>query len=72
MVSTLSHISRGDLVNELQRANKPILVDALSPDHFAKAHLPGAVNLPVGAENRANKVLSDKFAPIVVYCKSSS
>jgi rhodanese-related sulfurtransferase len=39
---------------------------------FRKAHIPGAINLPVDqVRQRAQQVLPDKGAEIVVYCGSS-
>ena len=45
-----------------------MLVDALSQEHYANSHLPGAINLPYEFVDEAEKVLPDKRAEIVVYC----
>ncbi|HWC17545.1 MAG TPA: rhodanese-like domain-containing protein [Terriglobales bacterium] len=45
------------------------IVDARSPEDFAKSHLPGAVNIPAGrAAELAPQLLPDKNALIVTYC----
>ena len=63
-------ISREALVDAL-RARRVTLVDVLSPDSFASAHLPGAINLPVAEiGRRAADVLPDRHAAIVTYCGS--
>lgn len=45
-------------------------VDVLPEDHFARAHLPGALNLPVyGVDflDKATEAIPDKARPVVVY-----
>ena len=69
MTTTTHSISRDELAELLKGPDKPIVVDTLPAEHFQKAHIPTAVNLPVGAEGRAPKLLPDKNAKIVVYCK---
>ena len=45
------------------------LVDVLSPESFALAHIPGAINLPVAdIARRAANLLPDRHAAIVTYC----
>lgn len=61
-------ISREELAKAL-RARRVTLVDVLSPESFASAHLPGAINLPVAEiGRRAGEVLPDRDEPIVAYC----
>jgi len=63
-------ITRSDLIQAL-RVGRVTLVDVLSPESFATAHLPGAINLPVAdIPRRAPEVLPDRNAPIVTYCGS--
>jgi rhodanese-related sulfurtransferase len=51
------------------RAQRVTLVDVLSPESFAAAHLPGAINLPVAEIwQRAGDVIPDRDAAIVAYC----
>ena len=66
--STVPTISRSALEAAL-RGRRVTLVDVLSPESFAVAHLPGAINLPVAEiRGRAAGVLPDRRAPIVTYC----
>ena len=45
------------------------IVEALPPEYFNEAHLPGAINLPhTEVRERAHALLPDKDAAIVVYC----
>jgi len=61
-------ISRDELIAALRRRDI-VLVDVLSPESFAAAHIPGAINLPVvHVARRAREVVPDLRAPIVVYC----
>jgi len=65
---TVRTISRAELAAALGR-RQIILIDVLSPESYAKAHLPDSINLPVadiGA--RAAAVLPDRRASIVTYC----
>ena len=52
----------------MDRGDRFVLVDALSQEHYASSHLPGAVNLPYEFVDEAEEVLPDKSAEIVVYC----
>jgi len=51
----------------------PVLLEALDEAYYRKAHLPGAIALPLGQLDCVAKArLSDKAAPLVVYCASST
>ena len=66
--SAVLTISRGELEAAI-RARRVTLVDVLSPESFAIAHLPGAINLPVAEIlRRAGDVLPNRRTPIVAYC----
>jgi rhodanese-related sulfurtransferase len=63
-----STITRDELIGAL-RARRIVLVDVLSPESFAAAHIPGAINLPVAdIARRAPEVLPDRDAHVVTYC----
>ncbi len=61
-------ITREELRAKIDCGDGFVLVDALSVEHYASSHLPGAVNLPHEFVDEAEKVLPDKDAEIVVYC----
>jgi rhodanese-related sulfurtransferase len=64
----VSNISRDELTTALRR-HSVVLLDVLSPESFAAAHIPGALNLPVvDVARRARDVVADIHSPIVVYC----
>jgi rhodanese-related sulfurtransferase len=61
-------MTRPELMAALQE-RQLILVDVLSPESYAVAHIDDAVNLPVAdILERASTVLPDRGARIVVYC----
>jgi len=61
-------IDRDELI-EMLRTRRITLVDVLSPEAYAGAHIPGALNLPVADIVRhAGSVVPDRHAPIVTYC----
>lgn len=66
-------ISRQHLAARLGSRNKPVLVEALPPNYYRQAHLPGALNIPQhSVDALAPRLLPDKSAEIVVYCASAT
>ena len=59
-------ISLTDLQRELA-GDTVILLDALSPDEFSGAHIPGAINVPFWKARRAATRTASEATPIVVY-----
>ena len=50
-------------------AGSAVVVEALPPGYYAKAHLPGALNLPVDeVAELAPILLPDKESAVIVYC----
>lgn len=50
-----------------------VLVEALPEPYWKKGHLPGALNLPLeGLVSRAQEILPNRDADIVVYCSGRS
>jgi len=64
----VANIARGELEAKMDRGDDFVLVEALSHEHYASSHLPGAINLPYEFVDEAERVLPDKDAEIVVYC----
>jgi rhodanese-related sulfurtransferase len=66
MVAT---IEREALKAKIDRGEKFTLVETLAEAAFCQGHLPGAVNLPPDrVKERAQEVLPDREAEIIVYC----
>jgi rhodanese-related sulfurtransferase len=63
-------ISRDELKAMMDREDEFFLVEALDERYYQRSHLPGAINLPPKALDRAEELLPDKEANIVVYCSS--
>jgi rhodanese-related sulfurtransferase len=63
-------ISREKLKEKMDRGDDFMLVETLDEEHYEFAHLPGAINLPPGQINRAQELIPDKNAEVVVYCAS--
>jgi rhodanese-related sulfurtransferase len=62
-------ITREELKARIDRGERFKLVETLPQAAFEKAHLPGAINLPLDRlTDLAPRVLPDKGADIVVYC----
>ncbi len=67
----LKVINRDELNRWIDSGRDFKLMDVLDREHFAKEHIRGALNLPVGdIENKAGEILKDKSGAIVVYCAS--
>lgn len=65
-------ISRDELALRLRLGVPLTLVEALGPDWWADAHLPGAVNVPASmVEQLAPQLLPDPYRPLVVYASRS-
>jgi rhodanese-related sulfurtransferase len=68
----MQEISRQQVQRLVFRANA-CLIEVLPESNFRKAHLPGAVNVPLGKEfdQHVQHVLPDKNVPVIVYCADS-
>jgi rhodanese-related sulfurtransferase len=67
-------ITRTELKHKLDEGQDLALVEVLKPPAFAKFHLPGAINVPVDAddfEEQVEAAVPDKNKPIVVYCQNA-
>lgn len=69
---TMSVITLNELKRQLDAGAPLTIVEVLAPHAYRKAHLPGAVNLPIlGLRHMAEAMLPDKEATIVVYCQNA-
>lgn len=65
-------ITRDELAKEIANGSV-IVLDALGGDYYAKAHLPGALELvEADVETRAAQLLPDRDAAIVTYCSNAA
>lgn len=71
-------ITREELKSWMDEGKDFVLIDALSPESYAKSHLPGAINVrgrgidddPEGYAERVREQVPDMGTTIVVYCRS--
>jgi rhodanese-related sulfurtransferase len=64
-------INRDALKRKIDQRERFVLVEVLSPEGYAKGHLPGAINLPWDhVAELAPRLLPDRGAEIIVYCSS--
>lgn len=56
-------------MRSLVRDPSVVVLDVLSPEAYAAAHLPGAINIPAARlRDRVPVELPDRDRPIVAYC----
>jgi rhodanese-related sulfurtransferase len=68
-VSTVPRIGREELKAKLARGEAITIIEALPEPYYRRAHLPGAINIPVEqVPELAARLLPDKDAQAVVYC----
>ncbi len=66
-------ISRQELKRKLDAAEDFVLIEALPKKYWAKAHIPGALNLPHDQVRAlATELLPDKDREVVVYCADTA
>lgn len=67
------NIDRSELQTALASAAPPVLLEALGDAYYQKAHLPGAIALPLERLDAVvRERLRDKTRALVVYCASST
>ena len=55
----------------MDSGDEHIILDTRKQDEFDEGHIPGAILIPyTEIENKAEEMLSDKDAQILVYCRS--
>lgn len=67
-------INREELRERMASEPDPPVVEVLGEDQFDEFHLPGAVNVPVDAEDFEDRIVDivpDKDQPVVVYCRDT-
>jgi rhodanese-related sulfurtransferase len=68
----MNRITREELRNKLILREEVVLVEALPEKYWRESHLPGALQIDHDkVTDKAQQLLPDKEAEIVVYCASS-
>jgi len=69
----VKNIDANELKDRMQRDGNTMVIDVLPKDHYDKEHVPGSINVPLGASRfveAVEGVVEDKDQPVVVYCAS--
>jgi rhodanese-related sulfurtransferase len=66
-------ISRDELRERIERNDAFALIEVLPPQNYETAHLPGAMNIPLGNDfrDRVEQTFPDRGLTIVVYCRDN-
>ena len=57
----------------LGAGTRPVLVDVRERDEYEQGYIPGAVHIPRGnLESRIENTVSDRNAPVIVYCAAGN
>jgi rhodanese-related sulfurtransferase len=68
--SVSSAISPDALLDRLERARAPLILDVRTPGEYHSGHIPGAINLPHSAlPQRLAELASARDQEVVVYCE---
>jgi rhodanese-related sulfurtransferase len=63
-------IDAGQLRSYLTGKKNAVLVDSRTPEEYQQTHIPGAINIePDEMKAKAARLLKDKAAPIIFYCR---
>jgi phage shock protein E len=64
-------LSAGELAEQIQLEQAPLILDVRSEKEYAEAHIPGAVNIPHDQlGDRLREIDAEKTDEIVVHCRS--
>jgi molybdopterin/thiamine biosynthesis adenylyltransferase/rhodanese-related sulfurtransferase len=65
----IDEISPTDVLDRIEGADRPLLLDVRELDEWQEGHLPGAIHVPRGnLESRIEALVPDKSREVVVYC----
>ena len=63
-------IDAGQLRSYLTGEKNAKLVDSRTPEEYQQTHIPGAINIPPDEiQAKAPRLLKDKAAPVIFYCR---
>lgn len=67
----ITEITVAEAKAKIESGQPVVVLDVREPKEYKRGHLPKAVNLPRGLlEFKVTKVIPDKNAYVIVYCKS--
>ena len=66
-------VSAREAISMMEEEKDYIILDVRTPEEYAQAHIPGAINIPNETiADRPPEQLPDKGALILVYCRSGN
>jgi molybdopterin/thiamine biosynthesis adenylyltransferase/rhodanese-related sulfurtransferase len=69
----IDEVSSSEVLERLDDAERPLLLDVREQDEWQEGHLPGAVHIPRGnLESRVEALIPDRSREIVIYCAVGS
>ena len=57
---------------EYKKTEGAVLLDVRTPMEYAQGHIPGSINVPLQAIEKAGEIIESKDTPVFVYCYSGS
>ncbi len=70
VVAQFSVIDAGQLRSYLIGKKNAVLVDTRTPEEYQQTHIPGAINIqPDEMQAKAPRLLKNKTAPVIFYCR---
>jgi rhodanese-related sulfurtransferase len=65
----VTEITREELQQKLEHPKKSVVLEALAPDEYRRAHIPGALNIPPDQVRAlASELIPRKDLEVIVYC----
>ena len=65
----VTEIGREELQQKLEHPKRSVVLEALPPEHYRHAHIPGALNLPPDQVRAlASELVPRKDLEVIVYC----
>ena len=69
----IDEVTASDVLERLDDADRPLLLDVREQDEWQEGHLPGAIHLERGnLESRVEALIPDRAREIVVYCAAGA
>ena len=69
----IDEVPASDVLERLDDADRPLLLDVREQDEWQEGHLPGAIHVERGnLESRVEALIPDRSREIVVYCAAGA
>ena len=71
-LDSLKRADINDVLKELEREEKAVLLDVRTPQEYKEGHIPGSENIPLNSIDKVRSVAENKSTPLFVYCRSGA